>query len=441
MPAKREQWFVTVRRQLKSEHGFGWSIRDHRGTVQLTRRFEDDSRSSAYLPLPWRKDSGTPILNWVTAIRDLMEQQNLSLKKAVEQYGNALADPKQAAATVGSGSKAWKAALEAFMATKSGCRPNTIKWTSSRLQKLLDSVGTVPKPRNAEAALRAYAAQYFYDADGNAVVAAGGTGRARALKDCVAFLKWATDRQMLPARFVPPSGAADTELMRELVGTATAEVEAAKATPPLKSQQISDLLDALEEAGRHDLKLCVGLISYLGLRPGEVSVLQVKDGQATIGHIKRNHRNMFKPAKAPDPVMPLAIAGRPAGEAQQMLAAFESGLVRLPKAVRNQIAMVSEKNSFQGVGAEVGQQLNRFPYWRDVIKGGNADVTANSLRHSWAFRAHIESENHMHERVAAKWMRHSLLTHLKHYSHWLDRESMDAALAKTNAGVSSIPAP
>ena len=44
------------------------------------------------------------------------------------------------------------------------------------------------------------------------------------------------------------------ELMSELVGTATAEVEAAKATPPLKSQQISDLLDALEEAGRHDLQ-------------------------------------------------------------------------------------------------------------------------------------------------------------------------------------------
>ena len=88
MPAKREQWFVTVRRQLKAEHGFGWSIRDHRGTVQLTRRFEDDSRSSAYLPLPWRKDSGTPILNWVTAIRNLMEQQNLPLKKAVKQYGD-----------------------------------------------------------------------------------------------------------------------------------------------------------------------------------------------------------------------------------------------------------------------------------------------------------------------------------------------------------------
>ena len=80
MPANREQCLVTIRRQLKAEYGFGWSIRDHRGTVQLTRRFEDDSRFSAYLPLSWRDDPGNPILNWVTAIRDLMDQQNLSLK-------------------------------------------------------------------------------------------------------------------------------------------------------------------------------------------------------------------------------------------------------------------------------------------------------------------------------------------------------------------------
>lgn len=438
MPTKREQWYVTVRKQLKAEHGFGWSIRDHRGTVQLTRRFEDDSRSSAYLPLQWRNDSGTPILNWVTVVRDLMEKQNLSLQQAVKQYGDSIADPKKAIAA-GAGAKAWQTAFESFMATKSGLRPNTIKGTASRLQKLLITVGTAPKPRNAEAALRTYAAMHFIDAEGNVITPAGNSGRVRALKDCCAFMNWAVKRQMLSPRFMPPSGAQDTDLMRELVGTATAEVEASKVTPPLKSKQISDLLDALEDAGRHDLKLCVALIAYLALRPGEVSVLQVQDGQATVGHIKRNHRTIYKPAKKPDPVMPLAIAGRPAGEAQQMLTTFESGLIKLPKAIRTAIGKVSEKNCFQGVGAEVGQQLDRFPYWRDVIKASNPDITANSLRHSWAYRAHIESENHMHERVAAKWMRHSLLTHMKHYGHWLDRESMDAALARTNAGVETIP--
>ncbi|QNJ29762.1 phage integrase family protein [Synechococcus sp. A15-24] len=437
MASTREQWFVTCRKLLKAEQGFGWSIRDHRGTVQLTRRFEDGSRSSAYLPLPWTKASSTPILNWVKAVRELMEVQQLSLSKAVKLYGDSLDDPKKPSASVAgvTGQKAWESALASFMATKAGNRPNTLKWTSARLNKLLQTLESAPKPRNGEAALQAYAEQHFYDTDGNVSVSAGGQGRIRALKDCSAFLKWSVERQMVPPRFAPPSGSQGTELMRQLTGTASAQVEADKTTPPLKSKQISDLLDELESAGRHDLKLCVGLIAYLGLRPGEIAVLQVQDGQATVGHIKRNHRTMHKPIKAPDPVMPLAIAGRPVGEAEQMLTAFESGLVKLPKAVRNQISTIEKKNSFQGVGGEVGQQLNRFPYWRDVIKAGNANITANSFRHGWAYRAHIESDNHMHERVAAKWLRHSLLTHLRHYGHWLDRESMDAALKKTNAGV------
>lgn len=440
MPAKREEWFATVRKQLKAEHGFGWSIRDHRGTVQLTRRFEDGTRSSAYLPLQWAKGSGTPILNWVTAVRELMEQQQLSLKQAVQLYGEALEDPKQACSGRSkiASSKAWESALKGYMATKSGCRPNTVKWTESRLQKLLQTLEAAPKPRNAEEALRNYAKQHFHDAEGNVVTAPGGQGRARALKDIVAFLKWAVERQMVSTRFAPPSGSRDTELMRELVGTATAIAEATRETPPLKSNQISDLLDALEEAGKHELKLLIGLIAYLGLRPGEISLLKVEDGQASIGHIKRNHRTMYKPSKGLDPVMPLAIAGRPANEAQQMLAAFESGLVKLPMSVRNQIEKAPEKNCYQGVGAEVGQLLNRFPYFRDVIKASNKDLTANSLRHGWAFRAHVESDHPMHERVAAKWMRHSLLTHMKYYGKWLDRESMDAALQKTNAGVAVV---
>jgi integrase len=440
MPSTREPWFTTCRKLLKAEQGFGWSIRDHRGTVQLTRRFEDGSRSSAYLPLPWNRDSSTPILNWVNALRELMEDQQLSLAKAVKLYGDSLEDPSKPSASVAgvTGRKAWESALDSFMRTRAVNRPNTLKGTLSRLNKLLQTLETTPKPRNGEAALRAYAQQHFYDKDGNVSTPAGGEGRTRALKDCSAFLKWSVERQMVPPRFAPPSGSQRTELLRQLIGTATAEVEADKTTPPLKSQQISDLLDELEKAGRHDLKLLVGLIAYLGLRPGEISVLQVKDGQATVGHIKRNHRTMHKPVKSPDPVMPLAIAGRPAGEANQMLAAFESGLIKIPKAVRTAISKVSEKNCFQGVGAEVGQQLDRFPYWRDVIKAENKNFTCNSFRHGWAYRAHIESDNHMHERVAAKWLRHSLLTHLRHYGHWLDRESMDAALKKTNAGVAVV---
>jgi hypothetical protein len=44
MPAPRKpSWDSALRDVIKTEHGYGWSIRGHRGKVQLTRRFEDGS--------------------------------------------------------------------------------------------------------------------------------------------------------------------------------------------------------------------------------------------------------------------------------------------------------------------------------------------------------------------------------------------------------------
>ena len=437
MPRKAPDWSIRIKQTLKADHGFGWNIRDHRGTVQLTRRFEDGTRSSAYLPLPWRQDSGTPILMWVTAVRALMEQQNLTLKEAVQRHKDSVEHPAHASPAAETGKKGWQTAVDAFMATKSSCRPNTIKWTSQRLQKLLKTLETVPKPRNAEAALRAYHDQHFYDASGAVITAPGGQGRKRGLQDCIAFMTWAVDRRMIPVRFTPPTGSRQTELMRQLVGTAPASVEAAKTTPPLKSEHICALLDSYEKTGKHGHKLLFGLIAYLGLRPGEIALLKVENGKATVGKIKRNHRTMHKPQPAPDEVLPLAIKGRPADEARQMLAAFESGLVKIPKSVRNQIAMVEQRNSFQDVGEAVAQLLDRTPYFRDVLKPLNPDFTCNSLRHGWAWRAHVESENPMHEREAYQWLRHSFQTHIRYYGHWIDRATKVSALERANAGIAT----
>jgi len=59
MPApRRKTWDATLRGLIKTEHGFGWSLRGHRGKVQLTHRFEDGTRSavrsgSAWMPMGW----------------------------------------------------------------------------------------------------------------------------------------------------------------------------------------------------------------------------------------------------------------------------------------------------------------------------------------------------------------------------------------------------
>jgi hypothetical protein len=39
--ARKKTWDATLRELIKTEHGFGWSIRGHREKVQLTRRHDD----------------------------------------------------------------------------------------------------------------------------------------------------------------------------------------------------------------------------------------------------------------------------------------------------------------------------------------------------------------------------------------------------------------
>jgi hypothetical protein len=51
--SRKPFWTRVLRALFKTEHGFGWSIREHRGKVQLTRRFEDGTRSAVSLDLPW----------------------------------------------------------------------------------------------------------------------------------------------------------------------------------------------------------------------------------------------------------------------------------------------------------------------------------------------------------------------------------------------------
>jgi hypothetical protein len=46
------KWVSTLRAAIKQEHGFGWGIRDKGGKVQVTRRFEDGTRSSVTLDCP-----------------------------------------------------------------------------------------------------------------------------------------------------------------------------------------------------------------------------------------------------------------------------------------------------------------------------------------------------------------------------------------------------
>ena len=56
-------WEQNLRRLIKDTHGQGWSLRQKGlGTTQVTRRWSDNSRSSATVRIPWKRSSGPKLL-------------------------------------------------------------------------------------------------------------------------------------------------------------------------------------------------------------------------------------------------------------------------------------------------------------------------------------------------------------------------------------------
>jgi integrase len=275
--------------------------------------------------------------------------------------------------------------------------------------------------------MRRYADRFFKDCP------AGGTGRKRNLLDVARFLTFAVEECGAPTRFYPPS----KTKINELIGSAETTT-AERLTPPIKPEDLAALLDQLEADGEHELRLAVGLVGLYGLRPAELAVLTVKEGKAYVGHVKRNSTSMGAKAKPPRLVKAIDIAGRD-DEGERLLQLYASGLVKLPKSLRNQIAKVEEKGRFQDVGADFAQKLERYAPWRALV-ARNPGLTPYSLRHGYAWRAHCCSANAMHPRIAAALMGHNVATHLKHYGSWTDEASLEAAVERYNAGVHPVGA-
>lgn len=100
--ASRQQWFETLRLSIRQEHGKGWSVREIGATnrnpigrCQLTRIWEDRTRSSVVLQLEWKANNATKILSAVGQLRTLMEERNLSLQDANKLNTELLAGHQQ----------------------------------------------------------------------------------------------------------------------------------------------------------------------------------------------------------------------------------------------------------------------------------------------------------------------------------------------------------
>ena len=424
--ASRQQWFETLRLSIQQEHGKGWSIweigatkRNPIGRCRLTRMYEDGTRSSVVMPLEWKATNATAILATVGQLRTLMEERKLSLKDALKLNTEALGGGPQQGEVDFAG---WEAVKERFLKSLEGLRSSTKRDLITRVERTLEALKSRPCPRDGNTLMRRYAEKFFEGCP------SGGVGRKRNLLDVARFLTYAVDECGAPTRFYPPSKAK----INELIGSAETTA-AERLTPPIKPEDLAALLDQLEADGEHELRLAVGLVGLYGLRPAELAVLEVREGKGYVGHVKRNSSSMSAKAKQSRRVQPLDIAGRE-GEGERLLQLYASGLMKLPKSLRNQIAMVEKKGRFQDVGAEFAQKLERYRPWQSLV-ARTPGLTPYSLRHGYAWRAHCCSANAMHPRITAALMGHNVATHLKHYGSWTDEASLEAAVERFNAGV------
>jgi hypothetical protein len=88
--APRQKWFETLRLSIGQEHGTGWIVREIGATArnpigraQLTRIWENRTRSSVVMPLEWKATNATAILATVGQLRSLMEVRKVSLQDAL----------------------------------------------------------------------------------------------------------------------------------------------------------------------------------------------------------------------------------------------------------------------------------------------------------------------------------------------------------------------
>ena len=400
--SRKPSWTRALRALIKTEHGFGWSIREHRGKVQLTRRFEDGTRSAVSLDLPWDASCQTGVVNAVGEIRQRMDAHGLGLAEA---YGLIHSAP-----TGETGRLDWEAVVKKFLLSREGRRETTLRDLRTRMARTLEVLQATPRPRDGRSLMLAYAAQHFDDCP------VGGVGRKRQLLDVAGLLRFAVNKAGAPDRWLPPPA----EEIEALIGHADRHHE---DSVPIKPEQLAALLDALREAGKEELHLAVSLVGLFGLRPAELGVLRVEEERLYVGNVKRNARTL-KVAKSERRALPLDLPGRE-GEGTKAVALLRSGLVKLPGAIRTQAAAGSHK----GVGDAFRQLLDRFPFWQSMA-AATPGLTPYSLRHGYAWRGHKAYERSIPVRDLAALMGHNPATHHRHYGKWTDEAGLEEAVAR-----------
>ena len=85
--AASHAWGKELQKAVKTQHQFGWSVRDKRGKVCVQPFFKDTNKKyAATLDIPWKSGQTLAVLSALRKINDLMVSSGLNLKEAVKLF-------------------------------------------------------------------------------------------------------------------------------------------------------------------------------------------------------------------------------------------------------------------------------------------------------------------------------------------------------------------
>ncbi len=399
-------WVTNARNLIKSALGFGWSIssweKNNKVITKIVYRYPSGQRNSVLADIKWTANNNTKIINLVTELSELMEERNVDLAKAYELISGGKVSNN------GKHEINWQALTDEFLNEERGNRRETTKRDlRKRLDRTLQALSKKPTPRNAEQLFKNYAELYF-----DRSMPKGGVGRKRNMGDLRAFLNWGVlEKKYLGVEWLPLT----SKQYSKYVGAVPKGRKKRTARQPISTADIEMLLEALKRENKHGLRAICVLSAVYGIRISEIANMEIKDGKVEITTLKQNVKTMLEEPHTRI-VEPLNLPNLPM-EGEKIIADLESKKIKFPDVINRAIAKSDDEKGYKLIGEVFGKTLNRFWFWKE-LKTKNPDYVPYGFRHSFAWRASMETTPAIPYRVLADLMGHDLQTHLQYYGAW-----------------------
>ena len=378
---RKARWEETLKEDVRSL-GHGWSVGEDKGKIRLKLRYVQNQKDqSITLPFSWAENLRKAATTRINNIYNLTLEGH-SLKAAAK-----IADGKAPKLE-----RDWAACLTNFHRYKTE-HENAI--TQKTFQhdyekvikdaiKLLESKDPPTTPADLiELCIKDWQP--------------GTPTRKRRTNSLCQFLEYAVTRENAPASWLPPKDR-KTYIGRKAANTKTQKKD------PLIDQEILNLIEDLQttEAGNRWAN-ALKLLTVYGLRPVELTHLQVKRDNKTneiylfCSYEKRSGGGITKPRR----LEPLPIENTD----WKLLPLLEAKIIELPK-------LSAEGN---GVAEQIRKYLERRKAWTSLkakVKARGEELGTYSFRHTYSLRGHklgIDSGS------MADAMGHTLECHLRSY--------------------------